>query len=129
MGGRSSVRSRESDQYCIGGASTNPESNDQICRFKVTDIGWKVEYAGPKTREYIGTVRWVQVGKKTGKCPVGGDSVAPVYTFRQSDGYVVAKGIFSGGVGDDAPVQSTCVTYFTDIHDVMKAVGKDIYKK
>ncbi|MET7338880.1 DNRLRE domain-containing protein [Nonomuraea sp. NPDC005650] len=129
VGGRFSVRSREGDQYCVGGASTNPESNGQICRFKVTDIGWKVEYVDPKTREYVGTVRWVQVGKKTGKCPVGGDSGAPVYTFRQSDGYVVAKGVFSGGVGDDAPVQSTCVTYFTDIHDVMKAVGKDIYKK
>ncbi|MER7506685.1 hypothetical protein AB0L05_41670 [Nonomuraea pusilla] len=83
---------------------------------------------GPETGEHDGTVRWVQVGKKSGRCPVGGDSGAPVYTFRQSDGYVVAKGIYSGGVGDD-PVQSTCVTFFTDFHDVIKAVGKDIYKK
>ncbi|MFC7641939.1 hypothetical protein ACFQX6_13830 [Streptosporangium lutulentum] len=129
VGGRFSVRAREGDQYCIGGASPNPESNGQICRFKVTDIAWKVDYTDPKTREHDGTVRWVQVGKKTGTCPVAGDSGAPVYTFRQSDGYVVAKGIFSGGAGDDKPVQSTCVTYFTDFHDVMKAVGKDIYKK
>ncbi|MFE3449283.1 hypothetical protein ACFXJ8_10140 [Nonomuraea sp. NPDC059194] len=61
---------------------------------------------------------------------VGGDSGAPVYTFRKSDGYAVAKGIHSGtGDRDDNPIQSTCVTYFTDFHDVMKAVGKDIYKK
>ncbi|MEV4400250.1 hypothetical protein [Nonomuraea sp. NPDC049607] len=34
----------------------------------------------------------------------------------------------SNGLGNN-PVQSTCVNYFTDIHDVMKAVGKDIHKK
>lgn len=83
----------------------------------------------PKTREHDGTVRWVQVGKKTGRCQVRGDSGAPVYTFRQSDGCVVAKGILSGTAGDEKPVQSTCVTQFVDFHDVMKAVGKDIYKK
>nr|WP_055506795.1 hypothetical protein [Nonomuraea pusilla] len=73
-------------------------------------------------------MRWVQVGKKTGRCTVDGDSGAPVYTFRQSDGYVLAKGILSGSSGEE-PVESTCVTFFTDFHDVMKAVGKDIYKK
>ncbi|WP_406318395.1 S1 family peptidase [Streptosporangium sp. NBC_01639] len=129
MGGWSSVRAREGDQYCIGGASSNPESNGQICRFKVTDIAWKIDYTDPKTGEHDGTVRWVQVGKKTGRCPVGGDSGAPVYTFRQSDGYVVAKGILSGAAGDNEPVQSPCVSYFTDFHDVLKAVGKDVYKK
>lgn len=129
VGGRFSVPAREGDQYCIGGASPNPVSNGQICRFKVTDIAWKVQYTDPKTGKTDGTARWVQVGKKTGRCPVSGDSGSPVYTFRKSDGYVVAKGIFSGGAGDNQPVQSTCVTYFTDFHDVMKAVGKDIYKK
>ncbi len=132
VGGRFSVRAREGDQYCIGGASPakdpDPVSWGQICRFKVTDIAWKIEYTDRKTGESDGTVRWVQVGKKTGRCPVSGDSGAPVYTFRQSDGYVIAKGIYSGGKGNEN-VQSTCVSYFTDFHDVMKAVGKDIYKK
>ncbi|MEV0350603.1 hypothetical protein AB0H88_32880 [Nonomuraea sp. NPDC050680] len=41
----------------------------------------------------------------------------------------MAKGIFSGGQGDGKNIQSTCVTFFTDFHDVMKAVGKDVYKK
>ncbi|WP_326820277.1 hypothetical protein [Streptosporangium sp. NBC_01756] len=41
----------------------------------------------------------------------------------------MAKGILSGTAGDEKPVQSTCVTQFVDFHDVMKAVGKDIYKK
>jgi hypothetical protein len=129
VGGRFSVRAREGDQYCIGGASSNPASNGQICRFKVTDIAWKVEYTDPATGGLDGTARWVQVGKKTGRCPVGGDSGAPVYTFRPGDGYVIAKGIYSGGAGEDLPTQPTCVTYFTDIHDVIKAVGKDIFKK
>jgi hypothetical protein len=71
----------------------------------------------------------VEAGKKTGKCMVTGDSRAPVRIFRQSDGYVVAKDIYSGRVGDDQPVQSTCVTFFTDFHDVMKAVGKDVHKR
>ncbi|MFD1930874.1 MULTISPECIES: hypothetical protein [Nonomuraea] len=42
----------------------------------------------------------------------------------------MAKGIHHGSESaDNNPVQSTCINYFTDIHDVMKAVGKDTYKK
>ncbi len=64
------------------------------------------------------------------RCTIDGYSGAPVYTFRKSDGYVVAKGIHHGSESaDNNPVQSTCINYFTDIHDVMKAVGKDTYKK
>ncbi|WP_327104272.1 hypothetical protein [Nonomuraea glycinis] len=75
------------------------------------------------------TVRWVQVGKKRGKCVIDGDSGGPVYTFR-SDGSVVAKGVTSGSNADETtPVKDTCVHTFTDFHDVMKAVGKDIYKR
>ncbi|GGP14387.1 S1 family peptidase [Nonomuraea glycinis] len=75
------------------------------------------------------TVRWVQVGKKRGKCVIDGDSGGPVYTFR-SDGSVVAKGVTSGSNADlKTPVKDTCVHTFTDFHDVTKAVGKDIYKR
>ncbi|MFI0417068.1 DNRLRE domain-containing protein [Spongiactinospora sp. 9N601] len=127
VGGRFSVPAREGDQYCVGGASQNTEtlSNGQICRFKVTDIAWKI-----KSSKSTSTTRWVQVGKKSGRCTIGGDSGAPVYTFRKGDGFVVAKGIHHGSnSADGKPIQSTCVNYFTDIHDVMKAVGKDVYKK
>ncbi|MEU7833882.1 DNRLRE domain-containing protein [Nonomuraea sp. NPDC049129] len=127
VGGRFSVPARETDQYCVGGASpdTKTLSNGQICGFKVTDIGWKVEGSKPKS-----TTRWLQVGKKSGRCTIRGDSGAPVYTFRKGDGYVVAKGIHHGSNNvDNKPSVSTCVNYFTDIHDVMKAVGKDVYKK
>ncbi|MGV9302016.1 hypothetical protein ACWDLG_01470 [Nonomuraea sp. NPDC003727] len=103
VGGRFSVPARESDQYCVGGASPDPDtrSNGQICRFKATDIGWKLETAKS-------TTRWVQGGKKSGRCTIDGDSGAPVYTFRKSDGYVVAKGIHHGSENaDNSPVRST----------------------
>ncbi|MFI6510886.1 DNRLRE domain-containing protein [Streptosporangium sp. NPDC050855] len=116
VGGRYSVRAKEGDQYCTGGASTG-----QICRWKVTDLAWKIDMGGQ-------TVRWVHVGKKRGRCVIDGDSGGPVYTFRP-DGYVVAKGITSGSSSPEEPIQDTCMHTFTDFHDVMKAVGKDIYKK
>ncbi|MET9344688.1 hypothetical protein [Nonomuraea sp. NPDC003804] len=55
-GGRFSVPARDTDQYCVGGASPDPDtlSNGQICRFKVADIGWKLETP-------TSTTRWVQV--------------------------------------------------------------------
>ncbi|MFC4063280.1 hypothetical protein ACFOWE_33785, partial [Planomonospora corallina] len=106
VGGRHSVRAKEGDQYCTGGATTG-----QICRWKVTDLAWKVDtFEGDN---YDGTLRWVQVGKKRGRCVNGGDSGGPVYTFR-SDGYVVAKGITSASNTKDEPIKDTCLHFFTD---------------
>ncbi|MET9344597.1 DNRLRE domain-containing protein [Nonomuraea sp. NPDC003804] len=121
--GRFSIPAKENDQYCTGGFSTG-----QICRWKVTDIAWKVDMKDFTTGASTGTTRWVQVGKKRGRCVIGGDSGGPVYTFRP-DGTVVAKGITSGSNTKTERIKDVCIHTFTDFHDVMKAVGKDIYKK
>ncbi|MFI6817457.1 DNRLRE domain-containing protein [Nonomuraea sp. NPDC050328] len=118
VGGRYSVPAKEGDQYCTGGITSG-----QICRWKVTDLGWKIE-----NKESGAKTRWLQMGKKAGRCVNGGDSGGPVYTFR-SDGYVVAKGITAVSNAKTEPILDVCVHGFTDFHDVMKAVGKDIYKK
>ncbi|MFC7584876.1 hypothetical protein ACFQYP_14880 [Nonomuraea antimicrobica] len=54
----------------------------------------------------------------------GGDSGGPVYTI-EPDGYVIAKGIYSGGKS----VGPLCETIFTDIDDVRRAYGGDVMKR
>ncbi|MFI9433084.1 MULTISPECIES: DNRLRE domain-containing protein [Streptosporangium] len=123
VAGRWSRRAIVGDQYCVGGKSTG-----QTCRWKVTDLGWKVDYNKQNGGAFAGTARWVHRGTRAGTCTRGGDSGGPVYTIRPEDGYVVAKGIHSGS--DDVGASSSeCVEFFTDIHDVIKAYGGDIMKR
>ncbi|MEU4550385.1 DNRLRE domain-containing protein [Nonomuraea dietziae] len=120
VAGRWPRRAVEGDLYCVGGAETG-----QSCNWKVTDLGWKVEY-----RE--GTIlRWGHRGVRSNRCTARGDSGGPVYTIRPENGYVVAKGIHSGSTNnvDGTPRTSDCVEFFTDIWDVSLAFGDRITKR
>ncbi|MEU7990601.1 DNRLRE domain-containing protein [Streptosporangium canum] len=120
-------RSQDGDQYCVGGALTG-----QTCGWKVTHIGWKVQYKKAGLTE---TVRWVNRAVRVNRCNAGGDSGAPIYTIRShkghpDDGSVIAKGIHSGSEKDAEGNTKTadCVSFFTDIMDVSKAFGGQVLK-
>lgn len=119
VAGRWSRRAQEGDLYCVGGAFSG-----QTCNWKVSHIGWKVKY------DDGAVVRWVQVGTRANGCNKGGDSGAPVYTIRPSDGKIMAKGIHSGSTKTDTGEDRVddCVSFFTDIWDVNKAFGDRITK-
>ncbi|MFI7143449.1 hypothetical protein ACIBO2_00925 [Nonomuraea sp. NPDC050022] len=119
VAGRWSRRAQDGDLYCVGGVNSG-----QTCNWKVAGIGWKIKN-GTKT------TRWVQRGTRANRCTKRGDSGAPVYTIRSSDGYVVAKGIHHGSLKneDGTDMTENCEAYFTDIHDVGLAFGDRIMKR
>ncbi|GAA3813522.1 hypothetical protein GCM10022226_37810 [Sphaerisporangium flaviroseum] len=64
------------------------------------------------------------MGSRVGGCTEGGDSGGPIFTI-ESDGYVAAKGILSGGKG----ALGVCTVNFTDIQEVRRAFGGDVMKR
>lgn len=63
-----------------------------------------------------------------GRCPIQGDSGAPIY-WRRADGAVDARGILSAGVGGgkdgvaDGTSSDACWTWFTDVYRSYDAWG------
>ncbi|GAA3673129.1 hypothetical protein GCM10022224_041750 [Nonomuraea antimicrobica] len=106
------------DLYCVGGATSG-----QICNYEVgiTEQSWPLNNPDGS---FAGTINKGQKGSRLGSCSTGGDSGGPVYTI-EPDGYVIAKGIYSGGKS----VGPLCETIFTDIDDVRRAYGGDVMKR
>ncbi|MEV6157811.1 hypothetical protein AB0L53_46485 [Nonomuraea sp. NPDC052129] len=73
---------------------------------------------------FAGTLQNGVQGSRASGCSEAGDSGGPIFTI-QPDGYIVAKGILSGG----ASVLGLCRLNFTDIQDVRRAFGGDVMKR
>ncbi|MBB4942786.1 hypothetical protein FHR32_007186 [Streptosporangium album] len=111
-------RSVPGDLFCIGGRTTG-----QSCNWKVEEVNKPIPQ-GIDGGGFAGTLANGVRATRRGDCSEGGDSGGPIFTI-ESDGYVVAKGILSGG----ADVLGFCKLNFTDIHDVRKAFGGDVMKR
>lgn len=96
------------DAYCTSGAYSG-----ELCNWSVAFINADVLYSTGETARNI-TVS----AAKTGACVQPGDSGAPVFTVRVSDGKALAKGVLSAGSGGGSDYMSgpedPCYSVFTD---------------
>ncbi|GIH99345.1 DNRLRE domain-containing protein [Planobispora takensis] len=106
------------DRYCVSGRVSG-----ETCGWTVKEVGKSVRYGNSET------VRYLVIGEKSsGTCTQPGDSGSPVYTIRQQDGRVVARGITSGGRRDqtEANFFLPCRHLFTDIRHAVNAMPGSI---
>ena len=110
------------DRYCTGGRSSGERCS------------WDVEWQAAGNYFYTGTeetARRVWLGRKYGRCIIGGDSGGPVYTVN-AGGQVLAKGVISGvsgyGGSDNTTAfpEAECVNVFTDIYDAFVSLPGDL---
>lgn len=94
-----------------------------MCNYKVERNNVPIE-EHDSDGNFVGTVRNGIEARRIGGCTEGGDSGGPVFTI-EPDGYVIAKGITSGGKGW-GPI---CSLNYSDIQDARRAFGGDVMKR
>lgn len=112
----------EGDQYCTGGRTSGEQ------------CGWRVESDAAGNFFYSATdetARRVWIGRKYGRCIIGGDSGGPVYTVN-GGGQILAKGTISGATGYGGSDNISqfpdrkCTNVFTDIYDAFVSFPGDL---